>query len=151
MWTKAEEDCQTEGKIWGSVGHLASIESPCEQQFVFSLVNKAAVWLGATDTATEGTFAWLSNNVQVWKDGPVTGVFSNFKSGQPNPLNKETQDCLSLVATTGDWEDVICSKPLPHVCEIAATVGAASLTKAPTTTAKPAGTLDIREIQTLII
>ena len=141
MWTKAEEDCQTEGKIWGSVGHLASIESPCEQQFVFSLVNKAAVWLGATDTTTEGTFAWLSNNVQVWKDGPVTGVFSNFKSGQPNPLNKETQDCLSLVETTGYWDEVICSKPLPHVCEIAATKGAASLTKPPTTTAKPAGTI----------
>ena len=47
-WDAAESFCQKEG------GHLASVTSKEEQEYMLDRVGKTPVWIGATDQKKEG-------------------------------------------------------------------------------------------------
>lgn len=97
-WTNSESAAQALG------GHLATISSEAENQFVFDTftenrtVNRG-LWIGFTDQATEGTWVWISGE-------PV--VFTKWGAGEPN--NNATGEDHAHIFYPGDgrspgWND----------------------------------------------
>ncbi len=50
FWEEAEKDCNIKG------GHLASVHSAAENNFIHSLYPYYSLWIGGTDTAVEVGF-----------------------------------------------------------------------------------------------
>lgn len=108
-WTVAEQRCIA----WG--GHLASVESPEEDDFIsgwpailgIPVADGSGVWLGATDAALDGDFRW-------WDDGEL-----RFESWAPNqPDNGIGVDCVEKRNDgTALWYDRRCADALAFVCE----------------------------------
>lgn len=98
-WDTAESSCRSLG------GHLAIITTSSENYFVYSIA-QTAVWIGARDVASEGTF--------LWPDG-TTVAFGNFASGEPNGGTNE--NCVQMTATS-TWNDLSCAATRGYVCEI---------------------------------
>lgn len=71
-WKRAKSLCESKG------GHLATITSKGENDFVMNLVSEKSigyVWLGATDERREGTWRWVTG--EKFK-------YTNWGSGQPD-------------------------------------------------------------------
>lgn len=78
-------------------GYLATITSSAEQQWVvqnLSIATRPQCWLGGTDAAVEGTWAWT--NGDAWS-------YSNWASGEPNNL-AGIEDLL-MMYPNGTWND----------------------------------------------
>ena len=79
-WSTAKEDCESRG------GHLATITSQDEQDFVASLIGYSGsqynYWIGGTDEGQEGTWTWITG--EPWS-------YSNWYKNQPDngDINKE--------------------------------------------------------------
>lgn len=108
-WNDAELRCVARG------GHLASVESPAEDAFLetWTLVLGVApadgtgIWLGGTDAAQDGEFAW--------SDGSAL-VFDNFAPNQPD--NGAGIDCIEKRNDGAAlWYDRRCTDAMPYVCE----------------------------------
>jgi hypothetical protein len=68
-WASAEAQAVT----WG--GHLATVNDAAEQQWLFQTFGRFGdVWVGLTDQAAEGTWAWISGQA---------ASYTNWASGQP--------------------------------------------------------------------
>jgi hypothetical protein len=107
-WDDANKECA------GKKAHLVSITSGDENKFVHEVLigkqqfDPRTYWIGLTDTATEGTFVWSTNE-------PLT--YKNWDNNEPNDfLNNE--DCASLGTNNGKWNDERCSIVHQAVCEI---------------------------------
>jgi low affinity IgE Fc receptor len=137
-WSKAKTACE---QLYPG-GYLASIESKCENEFVFGLLGTSTVtWLGADDIDPEGTWQWIKpGGAAFWQGAEaasggkaVADKYANFNSAEPN--NGGTgQDCL-VMTETGEWRDQMCSKSGQFLCETPATVGGE--TNTPPTTIAP--------------
>ena len=73
-WTASEQEAQSLG------GHLATIESADEQEFLFNAFSTVggvdrSLWIGLHDSQQEGTFVWASG-------APVT--YTNWLDAQPD-------------------------------------------------------------------
>lgn len=115
---------------WCSVnnGHLATIRSLDENQFVLDLVNTTLrdfldpvtlstthIWIGSSIDINTTTFQWVTGE---------TWGFSNFVPGEPDD---ELSQCLAMspiVDTNGTiapyagfWEDKLCPEDAVFVCE----------------------------------
>lgn len=82
-------------------GHLVSIGSPEEQQFVHSNFGNLGgvdrrIWIGFTDQTTEGTFEW--------SDG-TPAKFTNWNGGEPNNSGG-VEDYAELLGSNGKWNDL---------------------------------------------
>jgi len=88
-------------------GHLVTIDSEPENQFIFSTFGDTdpdnfGVWIGLSDVASEGNFTWSS--------GTALG-YTNWMPGQPD--NNGNQDFGYLIdpdnpnfgSVTGQWDD----------------------------------------------
>lgn len=104
-WAAAESDCEAWGGASG-LGHLVSISSAAEQQFVEALRPTISTWIGARDTVTEGTFEWL--------DG-TPFAFTSFAPGKPDGAT--VQNCLFMRGDNDGWDDNQCGTALGFVCE----------------------------------
>ena len=80
-WTEAKATCEQRN------GHLATITSADEQQFIRSLLEKDAAkynfWLGATDDGHEGTWTWITG--EQWS-------YTNWRKNQPDNRAGESED-----------------------------------------------------------
>ncbi|GFR60316.1 C-type lectin [Elysia marginata] len=120
-------DWQTEDKCNATGGgHVLEINSAEERDFVKGFLNTApprrkrlgefpltSVWLGATDSAVEGEFRWLSDNSEI--------DFQDWARGQPANIasNRMSQDCVALdLFQDWRWDDVSCHNTNALVCEI---------------------------------
>ena len=79
-------------------GHLATITSAEEQEFIFGLIadkTRDAYWIGGNDIQTEGTF--------VWKTGEKMS-FTNWSDEEPNNAG-QTENYMEILQNSGKWND----------------------------------------------
>ncbi|MGN0467802.1 MAG: lectin-like protein [Acutalibacteraceae bacterium] len=105
-WKKAKAICESRG------GHLATITSSGENNFVKNLVNAKNIgycWLGATDEAKEGTWKWVTGEKFSYKD---------WYGSQPDNYDG-VEDYLSTYYNTqwNDYPDNAQGKVTGYVCE----------------------------------
>jgi hypothetical protein len=107
----------------GYSGHLVTITSNDENQFVEDLVPEGAssIWLAASDLETEGTWKWIAGpeaGQVFWKDG-TTITYANWASGEPNEFGLG-EDYGELLDASGEWNDiqgVLVQDQRPYVVE----------------------------------
>ncbi|XP_029599507.1 CD209 antigen-like protein C [Salmo trutta] len=103
-WKESRQDCRNRG------ADLVVIKSKDDQTFVNWLCGvKNYVWIGLTDSVTEGTWKWVD-------DTPLTTQYWN--SGEPNGGGAE--NCVyfySWTSDTGAWWDYDCSYKYRWICE----------------------------------
>ncbi|MBI3435205.1 MAG: FecR domain-containing protein, partial [Proteobacteria bacterium] len=96
-------------------GHLATISSAEENQFVLALTPTfspfAATFLGGSDAAVDGEWRWIDSGEQFWNGGPngfaVAGAYANWNAGEPNNngFGPGGESYLTL-RSDGTWNDV---------------------------------------------
>jgi cysteine-rich repeat protein len=105
-WAAAQASCSS---FLG--GHLVTITSSSENDFVGSEVltffSFTERWIGFTDAASEGTFAWVTGE---WVP------YTNWRSGQPDE-GPGGEDCAEFRFFDSKWNDNGCSVSRPYVCE----------------------------------
>lgn len=101
--------------------HLAWLESAEENAAVAAKIGGAVtdVWIGASDIATEGSWAW-DGGAQFWSGNqsgkPVGGMFTAWATGTPNNANNN-EDCGVLMPASATWGDRACGGKLAYLCE----------------------------------
>ncbi|TKR58751.1 hypothetical protein L596_030160 [Steinernema carpocapsae] len=92
-------------------GHLASIHSKVENDFVGRLVGSGSFyddpWIGASSPG--------KNNIFVWTDG-TPWDYTNWYINEPNQIGWE--NCVEIYLNDGDnyrWNNVPCETPRFHV------------------------------------
>merc|ERR1712130_749589 len=114
-WLDALTNCVQQG------GTLATVDNQQEQDALSGLIPTSisslpltgGVWIGLSDILREGTF-------DTWRDdSPV--IFSGWKVNQPNNGASGAQHC---VQARPEWDDVICRKLQPFICQLPAQVTA---------------------------
>ena len=102
-WAGAKAACLADGYAFVSIG------SSAENTWVIGEAYSTGGghwWIGATDSATEGT--WL------WSDGSAAS-YTNWASGEPN--NNGNADCADFGPHGYTWEDHSCSAAFSYICE----------------------------------
>uniref|UniRef100_A0A8C7HRW7 CD209 antigen-like protein E n=1 Tax=Oncorhynchus kisutch TaxID=8019 RepID=A0A8C7HRW7_ONCKI len=103
-WEESRQDCRDRG------AHLVVIKSEDDQTFVNWLCGvKNYVWIGLTDSVTEGTWKWVD-------DTPLTTKYWNSKE----PNGGRAENCVyfySWSSDTGAWWDYDCSYKYRWICE----------------------------------
>uniref|UniRef100_A0A8C9YP12 C-type lectin domain-containing protein n=1 Tax=Sander lucioperca TaxID=283035 RepID=A0A8C9YP12_SANLU len=104
-WQESRDDCLQKG------ADLVIINSKEEQVCVcnFTTKFKKIMWIGLTDSETEGTWKWVDGT-------PLTKSY--WDSGEPNDENGE--DCVEIknFDSENSWNDLSCSAPLNWICEM---------------------------------
>ena len=101
-WKDAKNACR------GLGGHLATSTSAEKNEFLSSLAGGAGVWLGATDTAEEGTWKWVTG--EDWG-------YMNWSTGQPDNIGGAEHYLELNFGTTGKWNDWSATGELGYICE----------------------------------
>ena len=102
MWRDAEKKCIEYG------GHLASVHSDQENNFIFQTSKKAVTWLGGNDLEVEGSW--------IWSDGS-SWSYSNWQSGQPDNARGGGQNCLNIGFNAEKWDDEFCTRRFQSICK----------------------------------
>ncbi|XP_068743424.1 C-type lectin APL-like isoform X5 [Montipora capricornis] len=88
---------------------LASLNSAAENQFVYGhMALKKSVWIGLVKDKNLGVFRWTN------------GENVNFDNWIRTPVINENEDCGEMTdygEFHGMWNDNLCSRELPFICE----------------------------------
>ncbi len=144
-WESASSACAAK-----TGGRLVATDSEGKNAAVLSIINDNYSWLGGTDTDTEGTFIWTTDET-FWigtpqhpepeegiyeADGEIDGVYTNWQSSEPNNYDDD-ENCVSMSGEDGTWNDVSCSSSYRYVCEIAAEEGSSSSSSSSSASTQP--------------
>ncbi|XP_071264244.1 fibronectin-like isoform X4 [Salvelinus alpinus] len=103
-WEKSRQDCLERG------ADLVIINSEEEQTFINGFESVKWVWIGLTDSVTEGTWKWV--------DGTPLTTPSYWRSEEPNGGGRE--NCVEIYYISsgqGVWRDYDCSFSQQWICE----------------------------------
>ncbi|GFN88644.1 metalloendopeptidase [Plakobranchus ocellatus] len=92
-------------------GTLTTSVNMKENKFIRDLMGPGKspfVWLGLTDTKTEGKFVWM--------DGTLP-TFTYWYGREPNDWGRYGEDCAHLLHN-GQWNDNRCSKKFKYICKV---------------------------------
>ena len=125
-WTEASARAARAGLegVPELTGHLATITSQEEQDFVEALLTSSS-WLGGSDDAVEGEWRWVEGpeeGEQFWQGlaggTAVNGSYENWAPGEPNqffgPGNPENR---AHMRADGLWNDLPDSQSLNYIIE----------------------------------
>ena len=87
------DDARTTAQRLG--GHIVSIGSDAENQFISDKFMSHSVFIGLTDRGNEGQFTWDSGEVL---------TYTNWSYNQPNDHNNN-QDYVEMMSS-GEWNDI---------------------------------------------
>ena len=109
LWDDAKADCENRG------GHLVTLRSSSEENFVNQLSENQRIWIGLHDKNTEGHFEWVTGE-------PV--VYTNWDVDEPNDCHNEWspngEDCVldNWKSDSTRWNDAGCDTWYGYyVCE----------------------------------
>jgi hypothetical protein len=87
-WDEAKEDCNAQG------GHLVTITSQEENEFVNNLVGSHDIWIGATDEIHEGSWQWINGE---------SFTYTNW--GTEEPSDSGSGEDYAMMYSDGLWND----------------------------------------------
>ncbi|XP_029604806.1 CD209 antigen-like protein C [Salmo trutta] len=106
-WKESREDCLKRG------ADLVIINSEKEQIFLFNL--KKSVWIGLTDSVTEGTWKWVDGTTL------TTGYWYYPQPDNGGGITENgEEDCVEIRTDQSlpkAWNDLSCAKKLHWICE----------------------------------
>ena len=98
--TYAEDNCRVLG------GHLASIHSMAEQNFLMQTFNPPdGVWIGAVDTDHNQIWEWTDES---------SFDFSYWRSGEPIGGEYHTV----MTSYSGEWNDIVNNNSCGYICQL---------------------------------
>lgn len=107
-WTQARDNSSLR-TLYGMQGYLATVTSSAESAFISTRLEGQG-WMGASDTAVEGDWRWVTgpeNGTAFWSGtstgSAVGGAFTNWNSGEPNNVGDEDYGQFLL---NGKWNDL---------------------------------------------
>lgn len=103
-WPQAQQICHSNG------GYLASINDAEENQFLADILTLQSAWIGLSDAAYEGDFAW---------DSGQQLDYTNWYANQPNNYNNN-QDYVEML-NNGLWNDQYNHYALEFIMEVPCT------------------------------
>jgi hypothetical protein len=136
-WTVAKDEAESRS-YFGKVGYLATLTSQAENSFASVLIGQNS-WIGCSDnysqinsalgytayssqSAADGNFYWVTgperglkiSATNAWASGgthPVSGVYNNWASAEPNDYPGQTttspgqEDYGHMYSNNGTWND----------------------------------------------
>ena len=115
----SEEKAQNDAMVsCASVGaHLPYVETKEENEFLARLSQtksrgKYGLWLGGSDSATEGIWLWEPINTTIG-----SGTYDEWYPGQPDNYRSK-EHCLHIWPDKSRWNDIRCDISMTFVCEI---------------------------------
>jgi len=114
-WAAARQRCRALGAGWD----LASVRNVEVNRFLTDGLSGEA-WLGASDSAQEGTWIWIDDGTVFWNGSetgaPVDGNYANWAGTEPN--GEAGSACARLVPeNSGAWADLECEELRGAVCK----------------------------------
>ncbi len=119
IWSNARQACMAL-----SNGHLVTITSQAEQDFVWGLTGMVDTWIGCTDGKMDNEGG--DGTPSTWITGEDIAQFNGWADGEPNNYMKTcpsgSGDCYEhcgfmQMSSNGAWNDDICGGTKPYVCE----------------------------------
>ncbi len=110
-WTQAESLATQEG------GHLATVRSAQEQNWLWQTFGARNLWIGYNERTATNSWTWSSGE-------PTT--YTNWYPGEPNNGGGVEDVALLYAPTGGTWHDAHDSTPLPGVVGIIELPGGSS-------------------------
>lgn len=120
-WDAARASCRARGAGWD----LGVVRSAAESTFLASQIT-AEVWLGATDTAGEGSWSWVTDAAPFWTGAgtgaAVGGAYTNWNVTEPNGgvttnCARALPDAFGSPVAGAPWADLPCAQLRASVCE----------------------------------
>jgi hypothetical protein len=107
-WNAAAAACASVG----AGTHFVALTSLDEHEDIIALTpDLLAVWLGATDSNSEGQFVWITGELV---------DFNVWATGEPNNGGTNGENCAILINSgtrAGFWDDRPCDVAFPYICE----------------------------------
>lgn len=100
-WPQAKAVCESKG------GHLVSINSQEENNYLANILTLQSAWIGLSDHLSEGSFKWTNGDAL---------NYTNWYPGQPNNYNNN-QDYVEIM-NNGQWNDQYNYYSLEYIMEI---------------------------------